>query len=362
MPKAWRQSPRRGSKHFVTKWPGFVAIRACRDDGRLRAGVKPREPDVPSEVQTAIDARGGQRLVRRPYPDRVVDRSAGTCVLCPAPSRGVGEHVWSKWFIKDHQGEGPFTIEKDGVLYRKRNGGATWPDLQGVHVPMCEACNSRLNRTIEEPAKEIVRQFLPTSEEYTWPSVRAAGVGALARWFLKVGLLKAHPRARHDCPQVHRDTDHRRDDRAEPELLDWMRNDSSPNGFSVFALRRGIRGQEPSNEEKRVIFLPHITIGTKDLHYMTWTIGIRDLEVSIVWHPGWPIVHPLVEEGRVAKLWPNPSQVNFAELPEVHPDAFRFCPIGITMALADDEELQRAAQTPLQADMDPISHFMRSPL
>ena len=31
---------------------------------------------------------------------------------------------------------------------------------------------------------------------------------------------------------------------------------------------------------------------------MSRKIGIRGLDITMVWHPGWPIAHPLVAEGR----------------------------------------------------------------
>jgi hypothetical protein len=59
---------------------------------------------------------------------------------------------------------------------------------------------------------------------------------------------------------------------------------------------------------------------------------IYELDAAIVWHPGWPIEHPLVAEGRGAVLWPNPAAIDFAALGEV-----RECEISIVVS-DDDEE------------------------
>ena len=81
------------------------------------------------------------------------------CVICVAPSVGVGEHVWPRWFLQEFAGEGPFYTEKSGEpLLRRDATPATHESLQGVHVPMCERCNGRLDKYIEKPAKDVVRR------------------------------------------------------------------------------------------------------------------------------------------------------------------------------------------------------------
>lgn len=60
-------------------------------------------------------------------------------------------------------------------------------------------------------------------------------------------------------------------------------------------------------------------------------IGIRGLDVTVVWHPGWPIEHPLVAEGRAAVLWPNPGVIDFEALGEVREG-------DVSFMVADDNE------------------------
>jgi len=131
-----------------------------------------------------------------PYCRSVSDRFAGKgCVLCPNPSEGVGEHVWPRWLIQDFHGEGPFTTERAGVPYTKRDDvtPVTFRALPGAHVPMCKPCNTQLNRSIEEPAKPVVRRLLPWSATHHWPTISADDAAALARWFLKIGVLVVTP-------------------------------------------------------------------------------------------------------------------------------------------------------------------------
>lgn len=301
---------------------------------------------------------GGTRIV-----DDVSNRFPGkSCVLCSNPSEGVGEHVWPSWLIKAFHGEGPFTIEKGGTPYPKRDGTpATTEALQGVHVPMCGECNRRLSRSIEIPAKTVIRQIMPMSATHTWPKITATEAEDLARWFLKVGLLNTHPEAVHDSPQAQRDRAFRRHAQVEPAWLEWMKTDTAPpEWFSVFLTRQSVSGGQSWDGEKTLLELPNVRVGAKNLNYQTWVAGIRGLAVTVVWHPYWPIQHPLVEEGRAAKLWPDPSLVNFALLPEVHPDEFRFLLSGTSVHFTDDDHLRRVAETPLQVGVDVAEHIFKS--
>ena len=299
------------------------------------------------------------------YRRSVSDRFAGkSCVLCPRPSKGVGEHVWSRWLIQDFHGEGPFTTEKAGVSYTKRDGvtPVTLTALPGAHVPMCEPCNTQLNRSIEVPAKPVVRRLLPWSANHHWPMIRADEAAALTRWFLKIGLLAAHPEAVHDNPHVEREADFPRFDRVEPDWLGWMRTGSAPpNDFSVYVAKRSVTSEQPWEGETQRIFLPRrIVAGDRELRFVARSFGVRGLDVTIVWHPGWPILHPLLEADRLAVLWPRPTAVDFDRLPEVHPREFAFV-VGLGTRTMTDAEFEEATKTPLSVTTDPYTQFFGDP-
>ncbi len=282
----------------------------------------------------------------------VANRFPGkSCALCPNPSVGVGEHVWPSWLIKEFHDEGPFTVAKGGTAYPKRNGApAVASALQSVHVPMCQECNVRLSRSIEEPAKTVIRKILPMSDAHSWPRISASEAESLARWFLKVALLLRHPEAVHDSPQVQRDPAYRRLDHLEREWLDWMKAEvAPPPSFSVFLNRRTIKGDPPWEGDELRLYLPDVTVGSKDLHYQTWGAGIRGLDATVVWHPHWPILHPLVEEGRAVRVWPDPTPVDLATLPEVHLSEFKFFPGGGSVLFRDVDEMHESVEKqPLQ--------------
>lgn len=285
------------------------------------------------------------------------------CALCTDPSDGVGEHVWPRWLLREFHGEGPFTTEKGGIPLTRRDGGTpvTAASLPGVHVPMCGDCNGRLNQLIEEPAKEVVRRLIPWSANHQWPTLSAGEAAALARWFLKVGILSGHPAAVHDNPHVNREADYPRFDEVEPEWLDWMRSGSSPpRDFSVYVARRSIRGEQPwAGDTQRIVLPRRVVVDGKALRYVARSFGIRGLDVTIVWHPDWPLQHPLEAVGRVARLWPTPSPVDFSALPEVHPREVSFV-LGLGTQVITATEFQQLTSQPLSVHSDPFLSFFGS--
>lgn len=278
-----------------------------------------------------------------------------SCVLCPNLSVGVGEHVWSGWFIDAFQGQGPFTASRAGVPYTKRDNvtPVTHGALQGVHVPMCESCNAMLNRTIEVPAKPIVRKLLAHDDSGASLGLSADECADLARWLLKVGILKGHPDADHDHVGLQRDPGLARLP-VRPEWLDWMRTGSTPpDAFSVFATRRDLRAEAPGPSDRQIIVLPKLRVDGEDLEFTSWSFGFTGVNVTIVWHPGWPIAHPQLESGRAVRLWPEPVEIDFGALPQVHPKELTFWDDLPTSRWMTAEQFAKEAKQPLGVDANP---------
>jgi hypothetical protein len=227
--------------------------------------------------------------------------------------------------------------------------------LASIHVPMCIPCNHHLGVTIEEPAKELVRRLLAAADGAAWPTTAPDESAALARWLLKVGLLGAHPKGVHDNPQVNADPEFPRFDEVEPVWLEWMRvGDPPPDGFSVYIARRSVMAEDPWEGEKLRIVLPDIHVDGKNLRYSVRRFGMTGVDVTIVWHPGWPITHPLADEGRAATLWPHPPAIDFNLLPEGHPAEFGFV-TGFAPIDVDEEKFLSLTETPIDVETDPIS-------
>lgn len=283
------------------------------------------------------------------------------CVLCGQPSTRLGEHILPRWFVEDCQNEGPFTVEFGGIPCTSRGGAIlTLPSLANIHVPMCATCNNRLNTNLEEKAKPVVRRFTLGPESAPWPYLSAEECGALARWFLKVCLLSKHPDAQEDAPQLDENPVVQRLSFMDVQWLDWMRvGTNPPDSFSVYANRESTDPQTPVAEEALMIFIPHVTVGTMDLHLQTWSIDLFGLLVTVVWHPGWPILHPLVATGRAFTLWPAPEPRDFADLPELPRHEFEFCVGGMSMGFQNRAEFARCAQDPLRTGDDLVGRIMR---
>lgn len=74
----------------------------------------------------------------------------------------------------------------------------------------------------------------------------------------------------------------------------------------------------------------------------------------MVWHPGWPIEHPLVAEGRIAVLWPTATVTDFTALGEVHPDEFHFDMFTLGQETTEDNYRRWPAEHPLKEGTLPV--------
>ncbi len=248
-------------------------------------------------------------------------------MLCTSASEGVGEHVLSTWFLRDFAGEGPFTTTKADTPYTTRAGNAEHPTLSGVHVPMCQTHNSVLNRTIEEPAKPIIRMLFADGADTAWPRLDAEQARSLGKWLIKVGVLWAHPESSHDHPGVDRDDSRSRLDSITPEWLSWMVEETEPpDAFSVYVQRQPVRDDEPVEViPPQHVHLPGEVVVDHARHqFAARAFGLRSLRVTIVWHPGWPINHPLITYGKAVRLWPNTTGAELGSLPVISPKAVEF--------------------------------------
>ena len=239
------------------------------------------------------------------------------CVLCRArPSSPTGEHVWPRWLLLEmfRPVDGPYSWWKSGTQVVKRDGlPREHASVGGVKLPVCVECNSILDRRFEKSAKRPIRLLMAQDGDVVF-----AGTGGMvmALWFLKTWLLLAHPAARESDPDV---TPARWDSVPE-ELYSWLVTDQPPPaGFSIWVTRRAEEGPEPA--AIRRIPLPTVVADGRSIKFRAKRAGVRLLDVSLVYHPGWEIEHPLEVEGRALRLWPRTAdtEADFASLPTVHP-------------------------------------------
>lgn len=266
--------------------------------------------------------------------------------------------MWPLWFIREFHGQGPFTISRGGVLYTRRDEvtAVSSNALFGVHVPACNGCNTVLAKTIEEPAQPVVQRILAHRDSPGELHLSVDECGALARWLMKVGLLSAHPAADHDHRGLQQDQDRPTLPTVRAEWLDWMRIGSSPpSGFSVFITRRTLKKEDSEPAVRQSIVLPQVIVDGEDLNFMSRSFGLSGVNVTIVWHPGWPIIHAQVDANRAARLWPNPDEFDFGALPPVHPQELTFWDGPIGSLVISASRFATLAEHPLSVEYDHIA-------
>ena len=214
-PRWWRVTPSRGSEAS----PPAGALREYEMGRRgLSASTRPPTSARSGWLGTvSAGSRTGTRLgLRRMFRGRNPDpRSSSNspsapsihaydllvtptlCVLCGnRQATRTGEHVLPQWYLRDRgQGPGPYPWTQNGEPVRDRQGR---PIALAEHVrillPVCDSCNSELNRRFEEPARAALRRLFSARGEVTLSSDE---LGPVALWFLKTLLLHARPEARY---------------------------------------------------------------------------------------------------------------------------------------------------------------------
>lgn len=239
------------------------------------------------------------------------------CVLCRSGvSSSGGEHVLPRWLLKewpDHSG--PFTVYVNEEPVRKRDGQVReHASAVRFKLPMCPACNGILNKRFETAAKPLIRRIVPMVSEQTEGEVvlTPSEVKVVARWFVKTWLLLAHPA----MESSHQGFKRKPWDPYQPHLYEWMTSGAEmPAGLSAWLMK--VDRELPRATETRHVPLPTVVADGETIPFQAASSGLGSLEVSVVYHPGWAIEHPLVSEGRAARLWPPPTsqQVDVGAMP-----------------------------------------------
>lgn len=234
------------------------------------------------------------------------------CVICGIrPAVGKGEHVWPAWFLKDADASGApsFGWSSNGeALLNRDDEPLHFAERQRLLVPACRSCNATLDTRFEKPAKEIVRRLAPNSwvgdaEAHEW--------AAVGLWFAKILLLATHPLAMHQHPKISK---HRIIGDWETEHFSWLIDGTPPPpDLSLWAFRAE---QEKGTPTARVLLPKVVQLddGSTTPFPMTM-ITLEGICLTLVYHPGWAIDHPLVAEGAAWELLHNTPEGDLADLP-----------------------------------------------
>ncbi|MGK5681654.1 hypothetical protein [Actinoplanes sp. URMC 104] len=222
------------------------------------------------------------------------------CVLCKArPEHGVGEHIWPSWYLRDLDKTGPpasgWARNGEPILNR-RDVQIHLDERQRVLIPACEPCNTELNRRFEDPAKPIIRRLMGPAGwtgEATAEEWKIVGL-----WFAKVLLLLGHPEARYSHPTISKHAV--KFDVGTPDLSWLIDSSPPPTGLSLWVFK----GSTIRGKPEYVVPTPR-SVRTPDgdavdFHYLLWASS--GMCVTLLSHSGWPIEHPLVEQGHAWEL------------------------------------------------------------
>ncbi|MCT2587560.1 hypothetical protein [Actinophytocola gossypii] len=228
------------------------------------------------------------------------------CVFCrERPSSRLGEHAWPMWLLEmfaEH--EGPYHSEINGKAVLKRDGHRRgYASIPTVQTPCCEPCNRELNRRFEQHPKPIIRKVIDTLGMVVLTPEEA---GLFGLWWLKTMLLLSHEETVDSAVGV---SPERWDLRQVPDdLYSWMvTGESPPGGLSVWFARRSDTAV-PAISDPPVMFLPIVIADGRETRFMMKRACLKFCEVTLVYHPGWPIEHPLEATSETVRIWPTSEE------------------------------------------------------
>jgi len=192
-------------------------------------------------------------------------------------------------------------------------------------MPACAPCNTELNRRFEEPAKPVVRRLKKlnwaggaTSEEWR----------ALGLWLAKNLLMLGNPRARWEHPRIDQGAVRFYD---EPPGLTWLTNGAPvPEGLSLWVFNSSL---DPGDVMHRVP-IPRVVrySAAGNAHFHLLMQAEEGICVTLVSHPGWRILHPLVEAGVAWELLRDtPPDADLSALPRLGYKAVRWASFDSTL-------------------------------
>ncbi|MFD4661505.1 hypothetical protein ACFWP2_38515 [Kitasatospora sp. NPDC058444] len=241
--------------------------------------------------------------------------ASGNCVLCGAPVRSKGEHVFPTWFLKRYDGQGPFTISVGGKPVAKRNGKVERDQMSRVMLPVCGSdsrndCNKRLNDVFENPGKPQVRAVLDDLQPITGSEVLP-----FVRWVAKTLVLHAHPLAR-DSEIGLLNIEGRRPLVLPESLLRTMRDTAMlPDDLSLWMGVVDPDGAPVAMPEFEPIHLPDVDRpdgvgGESGGTLLGFSLpGDKQVLFQLLFHPLCDVSNPFESAGLMTRLWPAPPAV-----------------------------------------------------
>lgn len=115
------------------------------------------------------------------------------CVMCGAAVHDRGEDTLPNWFLRRYQDATRVIFEHQGEPILNRSGMPRAIDhVPRFLLPVCQACNGKLNDRYENPLRAPVRAVMDEGHRLC----SSHEVEGFARWWLKTVLLVKHPSTR----------------------------------------------------------------------------------------------------------------------------------------------------------------------
>ena len=220
--------------------------------------------------------------------------------------------MWPQWLLRTNDNDAPWTLCKGGAILNRDGQPSTRTTLTRVKVPVCTRCNKILSKRFEtRRVQDAVLRLVAANGEADLTAAEAVAVG---EWLVKTWLFLCHPLA------VFENTPFAGNlwERGDEDLYSWTVNGGPPPpGLSVWASKS--RQDEPGDSQPRQMHLPSIVADGRQIVFRSFEAGLIGTHVTLVYHPGWRIDHPLEADGAAARMWPRPSPepVNFTTMPRV---------------------------------------------
>lgn len=232
-------------------------------------------------------------------------RAREWCALCSsARSTPRGEHVLPQSLTRAlfPPERGPYTTTSaEGVMRRQQ--------FDSIKLPCCSSCNGELAHRFENPGAEPGRRLLSMEQ----PALTPDETRRAACWVLKTWLLLAHPRSEFQ-PATPRTQPW---SRAPAELFSWLINGQSPpTDLTMWAFRHD-QARSTDQQDRAVpwMALPTVVADGVTTKFLVLDLTVALVNVTLVFHPGWPIAHVPASAGEVIQLWPLAAGSHIARLP-----------------------------------------------
>lgn len=234
------------------------------------------------------------------------------CEICGLrPAYGKGEHVFPAWYLKDSDaaGQPKFGWSLNGEVLRNRDGDPLqFQQRQRLLLPACRECNAKLDTRVEKAAKAPVRALLV----HGWTGeLEAENWAAIGIWFAKILLFATHKSAQYQHPEINKN---RIPGDWSTEDFAWLINgDPPPADLSLWVFRaKQVKGVP----EAKALFPRSVKTSAGELTvFKMSTITLDGISVTLAYHPGWKVDHPLVESGDAWELLHSASAGDLSDLP-----------------------------------------------